>query len=225
METSGVLAEIRRALKDLKAKGHVGIGIDAFLEYLGKIEGQVAGNGAMRPEFRENASLAQYQVESENMRVFHQVRTQEHTEFNRFAIETGQSALRSAMLINGGAAVAVLAFVGTAWGSGMPPEIFTQIAKALGSFAFGVLSAAFGAGTAYLVQRAFVEGLDSGAEQGSQQHPDEQGDSEKGGATRDWDKIGYQLNYLAVVFVIASFVLFGFGAYLAYNALVSLSAA
>ena len=63
------------------------------------------------------------------------------------------------MFTNGGAAVAILAFVGNAWAKGIVSDTLTSIAAALASFSFGVLSAAFAAGVAYLVQRSFLEGF------------------------------------------------------------------
>ena len=75
-------------------------------------------------------------------------------ELLRATIATGQSALKSALLVNGGAAVALLAFIGGVWahiGSGPLP----QLALVLAYFALGVLVAALGSGFTYLSQAGF----------------------------------------------------------------------
>lgn len=62
------------------------------------------------------------------------------------AIKAGDAALRSALLINGGAAISVLAFIGSL----VPKEPLTQLARVsdnLVVFASGVLVAALGLGT------------------------------------------------------------------------------
>jgi hypothetical protein len=56
-----------------------------------------------------------------------------HTYVNKGAVQTGQSALRMSMLINGGAAVSLLTFIGT-----LPKEQKHLIADSLVWFASGV---------------------------------------------------------------------------------------
>lgn len=78
-----------------------------------------------------------------------------NTEFfhnvNKAAIETSYVALRTAVLINGGAAVAVLAFLGSlASGNRVQISQLSQMASSLKLFAWGVASAAFAMVTAYL---------------------------------------------------------------------------
>ena len=71
------------------------------------------------------------------------------------AIDIALVALRSAILINGGAAIAILAFWGNALGAGSDNVDSSHIASALGHFAQGVLSGGIATVAAYLAQRAF----------------------------------------------------------------------
>lgn len=74
-------------------------------------------------------------------------------------VTIGQGALKSAMLINGGGAVAMLAFVGSVWGKeGLNHDIIVLLATTIQYFAFGVLAAAFAFGTTYLTQQSYVWG-------------------------------------------------------------------
>jgi len=74
-------------------------------------------------------------------------------EMLRSVITTGQSALKSSLLINGAAAVALLAFIGNIWN--IDPSVVAGIANALGFYVVGVLLAAVAAGVTYFSQAGF----------------------------------------------------------------------
>jgi hypothetical protein len=123
-------------------------------------------------------------------------------EFNlellRSTIATGQSALKSAMLINGGAAVAVLAFLGNAWSKSIPKYVLAEAAYGLSLFVWGVLAAATAAGCTYVSQAGF------GDEFGKHSA-----------------LIGAYGRALAMLLVIASYVLFACAAWQTYSSLSS----
>ncbi|MHB1092334.1 hypothetical protein [Thiobacillus sp.] len=114
-------------------------------------------------------------------------------EMLRATITTGQSALKSALLINGGAAVALLAFLGSVWSSDKIGEVPSEINPALLLYVFGVLSAAVAAGATYLSQAGYG--------------------NEFGKASR---YVGYIGHVLAVLGVLGSYVLFGRASWLAF---------
>jgi hypothetical protein len=68
-----------------------------------------------------------------------------HRYVNEATIKTGELALRMLLLVNGGAAVALLTFIGT-----LPKDQKVAMANTLVSFAFGVALAAAGIAMAYL---------------------------------------------------------------------------
>jgi hypothetical protein len=117
-------------------------------------------------------------------------------EMLRSTISTGQSALKSALLINGGAAVALLAFIGSIWTSDNAAKALPEISLALLLYVSGVLSAAIAAGFTYLSQAGFGH--------------------EFGEISRS---VGYIGRWLAVLGVFASYVLFGYGSWLAFAGL------
>lgn len=69
-------------------------------------------------------------------------------------IQAGQSALKILVLINGGAAVALLAFLGNATASAHPPmdRIIACIANAMGWYVGGVVAGTLAFGFTYLAQ-------------------------------------------------------------------------
>jgi len=117
-------------------------------------------------------------------------------EMLRSTISTGQSALKSALLINGGAAVALLAFIGSIWTSNNAAKALPEISLALLLYVSGVLSAAIAAGFTYFSQAGF------GHEFGKNSRP-----------------VGHVGRWLAVLGVFASYVLFGYGSWLAFAGL------
>ena len=64
-------------------------------------------------------------------------------------IELGQLALKILVLINGGAAVALLAFIGNIWSSGIERCVAISLTSGIGAFALGVLSGAYAAYSAF----------------------------------------------------------------------------
>ena len=70
----------------------------------------------------------------------------------RAGLEFGLTALKAAMLINGAAAIAILAFLGALASGELEFVVVTRFARALLLFVLGTLIAAFSAGSGYLSQ-------------------------------------------------------------------------
>jgi len=62
----------------------------------------------------------------------------------------GQAAMKAALLINGGASVAMLAFIGTAMNNGTDNSFLLKLCSSMVMFTTGVLSVAFASGVTYL---------------------------------------------------------------------------
>jgi len=69
---------------------------------------------------------------------------------DRFAVDIGLTALRISLLVNAGAVVALLAFVGQLWDK--EPERMADVLSASVPFVWGLISAAVAAGVAYFYQ-------------------------------------------------------------------------
>ena len=100
-------------------------------------------------------------------------------------IDLALIALKSAITINGAAAIAILAFWGNVLGNLDSNINSPNIANALGKFALGVLAGGLATAIAYLSQRLFLNDDES-----------------------IWGKI---LNGFGVCFVFAAYVLFYYG--------------
>ena len=73
-------------------------------------------------------------------------------EMFRTVVEYGRDVLKAAMLINGGAAVAVLAFIGNIWTIDDSSDAVRSLAWAIAMFGFGVFFAALSSAFTYITQ-------------------------------------------------------------------------
>jgi hypothetical protein len=113
----------------------------------------------------------------------------------------GQAALKSAILINGGGSVAILAFIGNILKTDDPinAALVHSLGVSLRMFAIGTLCAAMAAGGTYLVQFFDAIGLDS-------KH------------TKIWHCVAHIFNALVIATVIYSYFRFWLGVDFAYIA-------
>lgn len=79
-------------------------------------------------------------------------------ELFKSVITAGQAALKSAILINGGAAVALLAFIGGVFNISQNSGVMTKLSHAMFCFVVGVLSGAVASGITYIAQFMYARG-------------------------------------------------------------------
>ena len=108
----------------------------------------------------------------------------------------GQTAMKSALLINGGASVAMLAFIGTAMNNGTDNLLLLKLCSSMRMFIIGVLSVAVASGITYLA------GLVNSKE-----------------TVTLW--LWWTLNIIAIILVVIGYVLFAAGSLNAYCAFTS----
>ena len=77
-------------------------------------------------------------------------------EMFKSVIISGQAALKSAILINGGATVALLAFIGSVFKVSQNSEVVTKLSHAMFCFVIGVLSGAIASGVVYIAQFVYA---------------------------------------------------------------------
>lgn len=155
MKSFEVIQMFKDTVATTKAKGveHVPIkNLEAFADELQEVvestpEDVAAGEAAME-EYR--AHLTAWVSSSQH-------RHEKSLEILRAGVTAGQSALKSALLINGGAAVALLAFIGKIWGDVDTQPVLDALATALIFYVSGVLSAAMASGATYFSQAGFAD--------------------------------------------------------------------
>ncbi len=110
-------------------------------------------------------------------------------EFNA-VISFAQTALKIPILINGGAAIAILALMGNTWNE--KNSLAADLAFSLLFFSIGVFVVAIGTGLSYLAQYRFQY-------------------------VGEGDTTAHVFRWAAIVFIIISYILFMFGAWWAFD--------
>jgi hypothetical protein len=156
----------------------------------------------MDPNPRPDRAFQEYQVRAP-------LEHAETLELFKSVIESGQTAIKSLIAINGGAAVALLAFLGnmltkpqptgTGQASTSGPSIQSQLATAMAWFVFGVFLIGAVSAVRYLNAWAHLIG--------------------RSRQSRGWVRAADAFNYLAIVLGLASLAVFLVGGWKSYNAL------
>ena len=117
-------------------------------------------------------------------------------ESEKGAVSLGNMALRSAMILNGAAAIALLAFIANQWTpeAGVPASL-EGVVEALKGLVIGVFSVVLATGFGYL--RMFFGGFSLGKE------------VEKEGSGKCTARLAMGSLYVAIILVIYSYVRFG----------------
>ncbi len=139
---------------------------------------------------QHESSLTHYKAQHESNLAQYKATMDNRLELFRSVIQAGQAALRSAILINGGGAFALLAFLGHIWNTHPTSNAISGLSCSLMAFAFGVLVAAMASGTTYLAQFSWGHA---------------------------WKNTGNFINIISIILVIASYILFALGCYASYN--------
>jgi hypothetical protein len=184
MAPDSQIAALKDVLVVLKKDGIENVSVDALMEYLTKLE---------------TTAITRSPAELEHYKAQLAAWVEKQKEFSNFNLEgfksvilAGQNAIRIAILLNGGAAVAMLAYIGKL--SVEASASVSQFALPLFLFVLGALTVAVGAGVTYLSQWFYFSG---------------------GGNWR-W-RVGFTLNMLAILLGLTSYGLFAAGAWWAYQ--------
>ena len=178
MSVKQFAAQFKALIEDIKSKGTAAIYCDNLIAYLTEVQNSPQSEPSPVEIERFKADLQTW-VESKK----HQ--HEQQLEMFRSVITSGQGAIKSSFLLNGGAAVALLAFIGhLAQFNAIKVAIF---APSMLPFALGVLAIAITAGFMYLSQWLYAS-----------THPSAR-------------KAGFIFNILCILLGLSSYGLFAWG--------------
>lgn len=190
MSVRNFAAQLKAEVEQLKSQGTAAINCDHLIRFLEQVENDPEPNPSVRDLERYKAELQQH--------VDHQRLTFEgNLEMFRSVITVGQGAIKTSFLLNGGAAVAMLAFIGHL--AQFSPAKVPEFAATLLPFAHGVLAVAITSGSTYLSQWFYASQWKHG------------------------ETIGRVLNVLCILLGLASYGLFLRGLYSVFSALSAFS--
>lgn len=176
--------QLRLAVEEIKQRGVPAIQVDNLIAYLTSVEQSSDPNPSPAELERYKAELDQYTEATRHANA-------QRIEMFKSVIMAGQNTIRSMTVINGGAAVAMLAFLGHL--AEISSSSIPAFANSLLPFVLGTLFAGLVSGSTYLSQWFY------------------------GGQTKGRERIGFGFNILAIVLGLLSFGAFLCGSVRAYD--------
>jgi hypothetical protein len=151
MDSKQVVTDILTEIQRVKAEGATAVQIARLQEYLERFR------DAIETTTETNAAKLQIVIQeqkdvAESNRQSQKERAESGREMFRTLITYGAEAMKAAILVNGGAAVALLAFLGSSKGISLARVPTFLLADAVLFLVGGVLCAAIAMATAYLTQ-------------------------------------------------------------------------
>ncbi len=143
MSTRQFASQLRTLIEDVKSKGTAAIYCDNLIAYLREVE------NSPEPELTP-LEVEKYKADLQNWIEANKSGQEARLELFRSVIAAGQSAIKSSFLLNGGAAVALLAFIGHL--AQFKASAVARFGECMLPFAYGVLAIAVTAGLTYLSQ-------------------------------------------------------------------------
>lgn len=188
MNAKQFAAQMKTDIEDIKSKGTAAIYCDNIIAYLNEVEN--SPEQELTP-----VDVERYKADLQNWIEANKYQHESNLELFRSVITSGQSAIKSSFLLNGGAAVALLAFIGHL--AQFRPEKVSEFGACLMPFAFGVLASAVTSGSTYLSQWLYASPL-------------------------AWArKAGFAINIICILLAIGSYLLFAYGLFAIYRLLVA----
>ena len=134
MTSSELLELIKKDVSDVKQQGSETIPVDNLLHYLSEID---------VTEQPEANALTLEGIKHQNSTQLEIMKIENSFQIESFkaAISIGANACRTFLIMNGGAAIALLAFLGNIWNKNSSAEAASAIASALYLFCGGVVLA------------------------------------------------------------------------------------
>ncbi|CAK2015994.1 MULTISPECIES: hypothetical protein [Vibrio] len=185
MKAKEVILDVKKALDTTKQSGAVSISIDAMTNYMTQLEKRIESVGELN-RLEHEASLKEFEAANARSIAYSQNATIHQVEMFKSVIASGQTALKSSMIINGGAAAALLAFTGKIWIEGSNALVTNALTSSIFMFCIGILAAAFATGTTYLAQFSYGN---------------------------EWIKTGNTINIVSVLSVLFSYGIFIYSCY------------
>jgi hypothetical protein len=182
VEVKDAMGNIRTALAQLEGQGQKLVSTEALRQYLDALE-KDAGTSSEIRKLQHESHLAEYKASRDHaIAMFNSV------------IGFAQAALKTSLLINGAAAIALLTFIGNIWTKTQTPEVAYSLSSALVLFCVGALGAAVSTVTTYVTQYCYE---------------------------RPYQRTAITFHIVTLILVTSSYVLFGFGVFKSYAAFVT----
>jgi hypothetical protein len=160
MEIKDVIEEIERDITNAKNNGNQTIDIDSLLKYLINIKNNtVADLEAEREEkrFANEMRLEEYKASIQLRLADLANTTQSSSDMLNSLLETSRSALKCALIINCGTAIAILVFIDTVWSILFDKYTMSSLILSISYFSCGALCSLIGSALRFLSQNYYIQ--------------------------------------------------------------------
>ena len=184
MSVKQFAAQFKAIIEDLKSKGTAAIYCDNLIAYLNEVQ----NSSELEPSPVE---IERFKADLQNWVEANKHQHEQQLEMFRSVITAGQGAIKSSFLLNGGAAVALLAFISHL--AQYNPAKVPMFAPCLLPFSLGVLTIAVTSGFTYLSQWLYAS------------------------SSQRARKAGFVFNILCILLGLGSYALFSWGLFSTYR--------
>ena len=129
-------------------------------------------------------------------------------ELHRSVIDFAKAALNVTLLMNGGSAIAILAFIGNIWSTNKDETLWVALACTISYFCLGLLASALGVTAAYFRQLSYSHDFLTNNPKPGDDRVQKMSKTTKG------------FHIFGVLMVLVSIMLFGLGVYELFNAII-----
>ena len=148
MSVKHFAAQMQATIAQMKSNGTAAIFCDNLITYLQSVIDS--------PEIEPTpAAIEKYKAEMQSRNEYNKQVHEGNLEMFRSVITAGQNAIKSSLLLNGGAAVAMLAFIANV--ARDKTERAAYLAPSIEPFAYGALAIVITSGLTYLGQALFAD--------------------------------------------------------------------
>lgn len=194
MNSSELLNQIKNDVNEAKSNGSEVIPVDNLLNYLSGFDVTVSDQ-------QNEINLEGYKHYNSTQLEILKIENNFQVESFKAAINIGANACRTFLIMNGGAAIALLAFLGNIWNKSSSTEAASAVAAALFLFCGGVVLAGLCSGLAYIAQCLFSSSVL--------------------GTKKVYLWLGHIINTFACFAGAGSIAIFAYGSYSAYESMIA----
>lgn len=142
------LSKLKTTLITLKEKQEI-VEINTLIKYIDNID---TSNSRLN---NDDFLIANQRVQTDvNIAYSNNVNAMSMEMF-KSVILSGQSAIKFSMVINGGGAISLLAFIGKIWDNNLAKDLLENLSTAIFIFSIGILLSAIASGITYITQSLF----------------------------------------------------------------------
>ncbi|MBX9848319.1 MAG: hypothetical protein K2X64_03430 [Rhodocyclaceae bacterium] len=196
MKATDVVELLSTSIESARSAGTASVPIERLQLFVNEIKNLVKDAGDSNLALTDG-DLEHYKAKLNAWIAEIEFQHEQSLEMFRSVMSSALAALKTVLLVNGAAAIAMLAFIGNIWATSKGTPVISSAACAVNWYVSGVLMAGLASAFTYLTQAGYGNGFGKYSQ-----------------------KIGIACHAVTVILVLASYGVFGYASSIAYTAFV-----